>query len=196
MRRRLTPGDGYLEALIEPNVDCIFTPITNITRQGPTTTDGTHHEVDIIICATGYDMAWTPHFTLLGRNGLDIKDAWSPTPKCYLGMAAPGLPNYFVMNGPRGNLANGTVLPCFETEIEYVIQAAKKMQSDRIKALDVRESVVDKLNEYIDAWQETSVFTGGCRSWYKDNTVDGKVLCWGGSVSLRFLYMKLWGRPG
>jgi hypothetical protein len=71
---------------------------------------------------------------------------------------------------------------------DYVIKAARKMQTDRIKALDVRESVVDKLNEYIDAWQETSVFTGGCRSWYKNNTVNGKVLCWGGSVSAYYPY--------
>ncbi|OJJ01771.1 hypothetical protein ASPVEDRAFT_192049 [Aspergillus versicolor CBS 583.65] len=184
--RRLTPGDGYLEALIQPNVDCVFSEISSITETGLVTADGTHHEVDMIACATGYDMAWTPHFTLVGRNARDIKDAWSPMPKCYLGIAAPGFPNYFVMNGPRGNLANGTVLPCFETEIEYVIQAAKKMQADRIKVLDVRETVVDKLNEYIDAWQETSVFTGNCRSWYKNNTVDGKVLCWGGS-SVHFL---------
>lgn len=145
--------------------------------------DGTHHSVDIIVCATGYDMAWTPHFELIGRNGRNIKEAWMKMPKCYLGIAAPGFPNYFVMNGPRGNLANGTVLPCLETEVEYVIQAVKKMQSDRIKTLDVREEVVDQLNEYIDAWQETSVFSAPCRSWYKNNTQDGKVLVWGGSVS-------------
>lgn len=148
--------------------------------------DGTWHAVDIIVCATGYDMAWTPHFELIGRDGLDIKDFWAPMPKCYLGIAAPGFPNYFVMNGPRGNLANGTALPCLETEVEYVIQAAKKMQSDRIRMLDVREDVADQLNECIDAWQETrSVFSGPCRSWYKDNTRDGKVIIWGGSVGRR-----------
>jgi hypothetical protein len=137
----------------------------------------------MIICATGYQMAWTPHFKLIGRNGQDIKDAWSPEPKCYLGMAASGFPNYFVMNGPRGNLANGTVLPCFETELDYVIQVVKKMQSDRIKSIDVRQGVVDQLDQYIDAWHETSVFSEPCRSWYKDNTRDGKVRVWGGSVS-------------
>ncbi|KAF9872441.1 4-hydroxyacetophenone monooxygenase [Colletotrichum karsti] len=184
--RRLTPGDGYLEALLQPNVTTTFSEISTISETGLFTSDGVYHEVDVIICATGYDIAWTPHFGLVGRRGRDIKEAWSPTPKCYLGMAAPGFPNYFVMNGPRGNLANGTVLPCFETELDYVIQAAKKMQADRIKILDVREEVVDHLNEYIDAWQETSVFSGHCRSWYKDNTVDGKVLVWGGS-NIHFL---------
>lgn len=181
--RRLTPGDGYLEALIEPNVQCHFSEITSVTGAGLVTRDGASYEVDVIICATGYDMAWTPHFPLIGRNGISIQNAWSPELKCYLGIGAPGFPNYFVMNGPRGNLANGTVLPCFETELDYVVLAVKKMQSDRIKALDVREKVVDQLNEYIDAWHETSVFSAPCRSWYKDNTADGKVRVWGGSVS-------------
>lgn len=181
--RRLTPGDGYLEALIESNVQCHFREIASINEAGLTLDDGSHQEVDIIICATGFDMAWTPHFALHGVNGINIIDAWSPMPQSYLGIAAPGFPNYWVMNGPRGNLGNGTVLPCFETQIEYVIAAGKKMQSDRIEFMDVKADVTIRLNEYIDKWMATSVFTGNCKSWYKNNTVDGKVMCWGGSVS-------------
>ncbi|KAI1857254.1 uncharacterized protein JN550_013337 [Neoarthrinium moseri] len=184
--RRLTPGDGYLESLTQPNVECVFQDIISIDENGLRTEDGVHHEVDIIVCATGFDMAWTPHFKLLGQGGRDIRDAWSPLPQCYLGIGAPGFPNYFVMNGPRGNLGNGTVLPCLETELEYVIAAVKKMQTDRIKSLDVRADVTDQLNEYIDAWHETSVFSADCKSWYKNNTKDGKVMCWGGS-SIHFL---------
>lgn len=181
--RRLTPGDGYLEALIESNVDCHFAEIESIDETGLTTVNGVRREVDIIVCATGFDMAWTLHFELFGVDGIDIRKAWSPVPQSYLGIAASGSPNYWVMNGPRGNLGNGTVLPCFEVQIEYVIEAAKKIQTERIRAMDVRADITMKLNEYVDKWMDTSVFTGQCRSWYKDNTVDGKVMCWGGSVS-------------
>jgi len=105
----LTPGDGYLEALIQPNVEPVYTDITSINKSGLTTEDGQRYEVDVIICATGFDMAWAPHFNLKGTNGIDIHDAWKDVPNCYLGLGAPGFPNYFVMNGPRGNLCNGTV---------------------------------------------------------------------------------------
>lgn len=135
------------------------------------------------MCATGFDMAWTPHFELLGLNGVDIKKSWSPTPNCYLGVGAPGFPNYFVMNGPRGNLCNGTVLPCLETEIEFVIKAVKKMQTDHIKSVDPSQEITNRLNEYIDRWHEGGVWSAECKSWYKNNQVDGKVMCWGGSVS-------------
>lgn len=160
----------------------IYAEIASITEHGLLTEDGEFHQADVVICATGYDMAWTPHFEMFGTDGRRLKDVWSPTPNSYLGVAASGFPNYWVMNGPRGALCNGTVLPCFETQIEYVIQAAKKIQSDRIHSLDVKEEIATSLNRYVDKWQEGSVWSDKCKSWYKNNTVNGKVMCWGGSV--------------
>ncbi|KAI7182438.1 hypothetical protein KC363_g8772 [Hortaea werneckii] len=180
--RRLTPGDGYLEALVQPNTQPIYSDITHIDATGLTTEDGQHHTADVIICATGFDMAWTPHFELRGVDGIRIHDAWSPSPNCYLGLAAPGFPNYWVMNGPRGNLCNGTVIPCFETQLDYVIKAAKKMQSDRICALEVKEDITESLNDYVDTWHAGGVWSGDCKSWYKNNTKGGKIMCWGGSL--------------
>jgi hypothetical protein len=94
----------------------------------------------------------------------------------------PGFPNYWVMNGPRGALYNGTVLPSFETQIDYVIAAAKKIQTDRIKSLNVKLDVTQMLNRHLDKWHEGSVWSSECKSWYKNNTFDGRVMFWGGSV--------------
>ncbi|GAA5991263.1 hypothetical protein JCM11641_000404, partial [Rhodosporidiobolus odoratus] len=51
--RRLTPGPGYLEALVAPNCDFISTGIKQITETGIECVDGTHREYDTIVCATG-----------------------------------------------------------------------------------------------------------------------------------------------
>lgn len=75
------------------------------------------------------------------------------------------------------------VIPAFETQVEYVIKAAKKIQSDRIKSMDVKEDIATSLQRYIDNWHEGGVWSGDCKSWYKNNTKDGKIMCWGGSVS-------------
>ncbi|KZL84609.1 hypothetical protein CI238_09562 [Colletotrichum incanum] len=177
----LNPGDGYLEALFKLNVECMFGEIARITETGLEMTDGSSHGVDIIICATGYDIDWTPHFKLTGHQGRVVPDA-----QVLPGHGSARFSNYFVMNRPRGNLANGTVLPCFEAELEYVIQAARKMRIDRIRTLDVREHAVTHLNECIDAWHEMSVFSATCKSWYKNKTLDGQILVWAGS-SVHFL---------
>jgi cation diffusion facilitator CzcD-associated flavoprotein CzcO len=53
--RRLTLGRGYLEALVEDNVDFIGCGIDQVLPNGIRAMDGTVREVDVIICATGYD---------------------------------------------------------------------------------------------------------------------------------------------
>jgi len=57
---RLTPGPGYLEALVEPNVDFISNGIKRITETGIETVDGNHREYDTIVTATGFDTSYRP----------------------------------------------------------------------------------------------------------------------------------------
>lgn len=44
--RRITPGAGYLEAFLLPNVDMTQYPIDRVTRDSITTTDGKKYKVD------------------------------------------------------------------------------------------------------------------------------------------------------
>lgn len=53
--RRLTPGPGYLEALLEDNVQFIGSGVSEVTETGVRDQLGGFHEVDAIICATGFD---------------------------------------------------------------------------------------------------------------------------------------------
>lgn len=45
--RRITPGEGYLESFLLPNVHLVQTPISRITKNGLETSDGKFHEVDV-----------------------------------------------------------------------------------------------------------------------------------------------------
>ena len=53
--RRLTPGPGYLEALVEDNLTFIGRGIQMVTENGLIDDQGDFQEVDAIICATGFD---------------------------------------------------------------------------------------------------------------------------------------------
>ena len=53
--RRLTPGPGYLNAIVQDNVDFISTPIERVVENG-VINNGEFREVDAIICATGFDV--------------------------------------------------------------------------------------------------------------------------------------------
>ncbi|KAL0562502.1 hypothetical protein V5O48_019585, partial [Marasmius crinis-equi] len=50
--RRLTPGPGYLEALCKDNVEFVREEIKRVTPTGIENVDGTHRELDVIVCAT------------------------------------------------------------------------------------------------------------------------------------------------
>lgn len=45
--RRITPGDGYLEAFTQPNVHLTNSPITSIEAKGIRTADNKLHELDV-----------------------------------------------------------------------------------------------------------------------------------------------------
>lgn len=52
----MTPGPGYLEAIVQPNVDYIPSEISHITEEGIVSADGTLRKVDAIIWATGFNV--------------------------------------------------------------------------------------------------------------------------------------------
>lgn len=92
--RRPTPGNGYLEALCEDNVDVISQTISEITPDGIRTSDGVEHKVDVIICATGFDVSWKPYYPTIGRGGRSLAEDWKDVPSTYLSITVPHFPNY------------------------------------------------------------------------------------------------------
>ncbi|KAG7412596.1 FAD-binding monooxygenase aflW [Fusarium oxysporum f. sp. rapae] len=98
--RRPTPGDGYLEALRQENTRVTFDPIVQITESGIQTTQD-HTDFDIIVCATGFDASFRRSWTVQGRNGYQLHEAWGESPEAYFGVAAANMPNYFIFIGPN-----------------------------------------------------------------------------------------------
>lgn len=95
--RRLTPGPNFLETLVKDNVEVINEEVDHVEAKGLVTKDGSLHEVDAIICATGFDTTYKPRFKLVGSQGISLADLWSDSDaiEAYLAMAIPEFPSYF-----------------------------------------------------------------------------------------------------
>ncbi|KAI0671631.1 FAD/NAD-P-binding domain-containing protein [Trametes maxima] len=181
--RRLTPGPGYLEALCEDNVEFVSSSIKRVTKNGIETVDGQYHNVDVIVCATGYDTSFQLPFKIIGRDGVDINERWRPHPVSYLSVALDGFPNMFMALGPNSALASGTLLPLMESQVGYAVQAVAKLQRDRLKSMEVKPEAVKDFDEYLEAYFPKTVFTEKCRSWYKMGKEEGRVVgLWPGST--------------
>lgn len=97
--RRATPGPGYLESYTRDNVSLVSSSIERIESSGIRTVDGQLHELDAIVCATGFDVSHRPPWPLIGLNGLSLSEAWKDEPTSYMSLAAAQFPNFFMFSG-------------------------------------------------------------------------------------------------
>jgi cation diffusion facilitator CzcD-associated flavoprotein CzcO len=181
--RRISPGDGYLEALVADNVVPVFSNIVKVAPEGIVTEDGTTHKMDILVCATGFRVAFRPAFNVINdATGKSLNEDWANGPNLYLGVSAPRFPNYYTVVGPGATWSNGTLLPSIETTIEYAVKMMKKIQSEHIKAIEVQQEAVDDIYAHFDEFHKHTVWQEECRSWFKDGKIKNRIYLWPGST--------------
>jgi len=189
--RRPTPGNGFLEALVRENVKCFTKSMKKITEKGFVDSDGVEHEVDVIICATGFDTTWVPRFEVKA-NGKSLQDIWRKELTSVLSIGIPEFPNYYMAGGPYGPLGHGSFLPIVELLMKNFIQCINKMQKERIKSLTPKVKMAEALKEHADLFLQRTAWTGPCSSWFKQGRVDGPLTMFPGT---RITYMEMLETP-
>ncbi|WP_431910357.1 flavin-containing monooxygenase [Amycolatopsis thermoflava] len=181
---------NYLEVYHRDHVDLVGVkdnPIARILPEGVQLDDGTVHELDVIILATGFD-AGTGALTRIdvrGRAGRSLSEDWGRDIRTMMGLGVHGYPNLLttaVPLAPSAALCNMTT--CLQQQTEWI--------SDAI--LYVREqgkSVIEPTKDGEDAWVAHHDETAGATlisktdSWYLGSNVPGKprrVLSYTGGV--------------
>jgi hypothetical protein len=180
--RRLTPGPGYLEALQEPNVTFTNKAITEMNPSGLKMATGEQIDLDVVVCATGFNVAAPPSFTVTGRNGTTLQQKWSPLPETYLAIAVDEFPNFFLIGGPNSSLGSGSLLSVFEAQGDYVVKLIRKLQKEDYATFEVRPERVADFSKYIDEYFKLTVYTDDCSSWYRANRTHDRIVgLWPGS---------------
>ena len=172
--KRILFSSHYLPALERDNVELITDPITAITPTGVLTAasspegDGTAHEVDCVIWATGFK---TNDFMfpmrVAGVDGLDLHEHWSRGAHAHLGMCVPGFPNMFLMYGPNTNTSGGSIIVYLEAQAAYLRQALEHMRARGAGAIEVRAEVEAASDRELQARFAGTAWTQ-CDSWYRD----------------------------
>ncbi|KAH7070775.1 hypothetical protein BKA63DRAFT_579477 [Paraphoma chrysanthemicola] len=160
--RRLTPGVGYLEALVEDNVTVIGEGIKKFTANSIVTQSGLAIKVDAVIYATGFDTSYRPPFNVRGKHGNELRDVWADKPRSYLAVAVSGFPNYFTAIGPNFPVANGSLLYAVEAVLRYAFEAVRKIQRQNIKSLHPTPEAVEDFQQYKDSFVRDTVWTSDC----------------------------------
>jgi hypothetical protein len=186
--RRPTPAPGYLEALVKPNVTVFTDNVSSIDSSGFVDASGTHHDVDVIICATGFDTSWIPRFDFTGQNGISLRDLWSPEKglTSYLSIAIPHFPNHFSFCGPYGPLGHGSFMPLIEVWTQYMFAVITKAQVENIKSFVSKPKLAADFRQHADLFLQRTAWTSPCSSWFKQGKKEGQAALWPGS-RLHFL---------
>jgi cyclohexanone monooxygenase len=158
--RKLTPTDlyakrplcneDYYESYNRDNVRLVSikeNPIVEITPRGVLTQDGTEHELDVLVFATGFDAVDGNYvrMDIRGRGGESIQHHWKDGPTSYLGVSVPSFPNLFMILGPNGPFTN--LPPSIETQVEFITELVEQAEQ--------RGGLIEPTREAEDAWTRT-----------------------------------------
>ncbi|HEX2943688.1 MAG TPA: NAD(P)/FAD-dependent oxidoreductase [Rhodopila sp.] len=170
---------GYFETFNRDNVtlvDVRATPIERITPAGIQTRDGTEHELDIIVFATGFDAMTGPllKMDIRGRDDLSLRDAWHAGPRTYLGLQVPGFPNMFTITGPGSPSVLCNMPVPIEQHVEWIADCIRHMRENGIARIEAQPEAAEKWVEHVNDAANATLLPQAGHSWYLGANVPGK----------------------
>ena len=168
--KRILLSSDYYPALQRQNVDLVTDTIKEITPSGVCTADGSLHEADVLIYATGFRVVDSAtELNVTGRDGIKLADAWQDGVEAHRGITVAGFPNFFLLLGPNTGLGHTSVVFMIETQVQHVISCLRLMAKQKAATIQVRAPALRKYNDELQRRLRRAVWSaGGCRSWYLD----------------------------
>ena len=181
LRRRLTPdyqpmckrlvvSAGFYPAMNRDNVELVTERIARIEPKGVVTGDGTLHELDVLVLATGFDShAFLRPMELVGEEGHTLEEAWSRDPRAYQTVALPRFPNFFLLVGPHSPYGNQSVIMISETQVGYVMKWIALWAAGKVDRMAPKQEAMERFNAEVREAMPATVWVTGCNSWYLDS---------------------------
>jgi cyclohexanone monooxygenase/acetone monooxygenase len=181
---------GYLEVYHRDNVELVGVrdnPIARIVPDGIELADGTVHELDIIVMATGFD-AGTGSLTRIdvrGRDGRSLTEDWGQDIRSMMGLQVYGYPNLLttaIPLAPSAALCN--MATCLQQQTEWITDAIGHVRSQGASTI---EPTAAGEQAWVDHHEEVSGanLISKTSGWYLSSNVPGKprrVLSYTGGV--------------
>ncbi|MDC3728155.1 flavin-containing monooxygenase [Rhodococcus sp. PD04] len=181
---------NYLEVYHRPNVEAVgvrSNPISRIVPEGILLEDGTLHEVDVIILATGFDAGSgaLTRIDIRGREDRSLASDWARDIRTTMGLMVHGYPNMLTTGAPLApSAALCNMTTCLQQQTEWITECIRHM---REHGYTVIEPTVEGEDEWVAHHDETANATliSKTDSWYNGANVPGKprrVLSYTGGV--------------
>jgi len=171
-------GIRFYEIFNEDHVDLVSlheTPIERITETGILTSDGTLHEVDVMVFATGYDALTGAilRMDITGRGHRKLRDKWKDGPRAYLGISTNEFPNFFMITGPLSPGPLNNMAVSIEQHVEWVSDCIKYMEKNGFATIEAQEQPEQEWFDHVQEVVGNTLYLKA-NSWYLGANVPGK----------------------
>jgi cyclohexanone monooxygenase len=175
--KRLCVDIDYYETFNRDNVtlvDIRRAPIESITTTGVVTAAATY-EFDALVFATGFD-AMTgalANIDIRGKNDQSLTDKWRDGPRSYLGLAAAGFPNLFLITGPGSPSVLSNMVVSIEQHVDWIADCLVHLRSAGLGRIEATTQAEDDWVTLVAALADFTLFPQG-NSWYIGANIEGK----------------------
>jgi cyclohexanone monooxygenase len=133
------------------------------------------YDLDALVFATGFDALTGALFAMdiRGAGGVPLRKAWATGAEAYLGVAAAGFPNMFMITGPGSPAVFSNVVLSIEQHVEWVRDAIVWL---RDRGHTTIEPTVDAQRTWMAHVSEVANATlfPKADSWYVGANIPGK----------------------
>ncbi len=177
--KRMVFSGEYYAAIQHPNAVLETAAIERIEPAGVRMKDGTFHELDVLVLATGFRTdQFTRPIKVIGQGGQDLDDLWAQHPRAYYAVTVPGFPNMCLLNGPTGPVGNFSLIDIAEKQWDYFDQVVAPVRQGRAVAVSPSMAALETYEARRGETARKTVFASGCKSWYLDASGEPQVWPW------------------
>ncbi|MDO8211047.1 NAD(P)/FAD-dependent oxidoreductase [Conexibacter sp. CPCC 206217] len=142
---------SVLDAIQRDDVTLVTSGVRRITETGIEDGDGTHHELDVIVYATGFHASeYLFPMTVTGREGQTLSDLWKVGgARAHRFCMYPGFPNLWSVYGPN---TNGALVPASFHELvtRYGMECIERLLREDRRAIEPTREAYDRYNADVD----------------------------------------------
>jgi cation diffusion facilitator CzcD-associated flavoprotein CzcO len=121
--KRIAKTPNYYRVVQQSNVHPVFGGIDRVEPTGIVSADGTLHQLDVIVWATGFDAhAYMRPMSVTGPGGLTLDEAWRNGVTAFRAIGVPDFPNLFLLCGPFAPVNSLSIPTTLAHEVGYLMR--------------------------------------------------------------------------
>ena len=175
--KRICVDIGYFETYNRQNVTLVDLKKTPLLQAEPVglRTSQALHELDALVCATGYDALTGAvlNIDIRGRAGQRLAEQWAGGPRTYLGLMSHGFPNLFFITGAGSPSVLVNMVVGIEHHVQWIADCLEHLRRRDLNCIEATRAAQDRWVEHVNAAANRTLLPLA-NSWFLGANIPGK----------------------